>query len=268
MKAYRSGVVVKLGALKVPVNIYSALDSSKTAETRLNVVCNRDHEPVLVRNPYVCDTCDHTGPSTDFVRGKDTENGVVVVDTATVETAIDPMLKEEIVLTAHELVDVLHNTVPSGKTYTLGPANAKKIKGSTQDELDEGYALLQTLISEHPDHALIGTFAFTSRAAMFRLCMNGNVISMTQLAWPEELKETPEVPEPLTDEADKSLVSTLLQKHVQAFDPADYKDVSAEARANAIEAAMNGTTPTASVTPVSNTPTVSLRDRLREELAA
>jgi non-homologous end joining protein Ku len=268
MKAYRSGVVVKLGALKVPVNIYSALDSTKAAETRLNVVCNRDHTPTLTKNPYVCETCNHQGPSTDFVRGKDTENGVVVVDTTTVETAIDPMMKEEIVLTAHPLVEVLHSTVPSGKTYSLGPANAKKIKGSSQDELDEGYALLQTLVAEHPDHALIGTFAFTSRAAMFRLCMVGDVISMTQLAWPEELKETPDVPAPLTDEADKSLVAGLLTKHVQSFDPADYKDVNAEARANAIEAAMNGTTPV-SVTPTSNNaPVTSLRDRLREELAA
>lgn len=266
VKAFRTGVIVKFGPLTVPVNILTAADDGEK-EVALNTVCNAGHDPVRTKRPYICPECKREGGDKDFVKGREIDGTLVVVGTSeTVDAAVgvSKEQKESMPLTVHPLLDVLLHTIPFGKTYYLAPPNEKQMKGFTQSQLDEAYTLLSILIKSHPDMAICTTFAFLKKLSMFRLSLVDGVITMEQLAWPEDMRQHPQIPSyPVDETAAVTLLDTFLNPI--PFDPSEYVNTSARARAELIEAAANGdpiAAVTSAVTPVAGN-VVSMMDQLK-----
>jgi non-homologous end joining protein Ku len=231
-RAYRSGLVVKVAGLKP---IYVDLYSVKQPEVTFHTVCNKGHDPVKVNRVYQCPECQS---DTDFVKGREVDGTLVLVDSEAVKaTNADEDVKQQMVVTAHPLEEVLQYTVPGSMVYYIAPSKAKAIKGFNQSELDEGYAILSLLVRANPGKALVTVFAPSTKPSMFRFAPVGDQITLSQLEWPENLREAPELPVVELDAVYGELAPNL---PVQEFDPTLYRDDQKAAREELVAAAMRG----------------------------
>lgn len=263
-RAYRSGIAVKLGPLQ---SIFIDLFSVKEAEVTFHTVCVGDsatpHDPAKVNRVYRCPECQS---DTGFVKGKDVDGTLVVIDPdALKSTGADEDIKQQMVCTAHPLVDVLLSTVPGNMLYYVAPSKAKSVKGFNQAQLDEGYALLKLLVNANPDKALVTVFAPSTKPSMFRFAPFGDKITLTQLEWPESLREAPDLPELELDDTYITLGKQLLDANTQDFDPSLYRDEQKAAREELVAAAARGEIP---VTVAAAAPTANAAPSLFAALTA
>jgi len=239
VRPYRSGVLVKFGQLAaIPVGLYSATEREESFST----VCDLGHDPVKVGRPFICPTCDNRD-SASFKKGRETETGslIVVSPEALKAAEASEELKGQMIVTAHPLADVRFHTLPAGSSYFVGPAKASKnIKGYTQAQLDQGFTLLKTLLKANPDVALVTQYAPSTKASMWMLNLLGENVVVSQLTWPAQVKEAPELPSMSIGEQEIQLGKQLLEMNKQPFDPAQYVDTQKAAREKIVEAAANG----------------------------
>jgi non-homologous end joining protein Ku len=262
-RPYRSGVAVKFGPLtSIYVNVWSAIERDEP----LSNVCVNGHDPAVTGRPFICPVCEARD---GFVKGKAMDDGtVVVIDPEQVKaTGADDAVKTSLVITAHPAGDVLTHTIPGGSTYYLSPGrewNGKSgIKGYSQANLDEGYALLRMLIAANPDKALCTVYAPSTRAGMWRLGLLGDVVTLTALAWPQSLRAAPALPEVRIGDAELDLGRQLLEQHTEAFDPAAYVDTARAAREELVRSAVAGESPAITAPPKPSNVSMGLLEALQ-----
>jgi non-homologous end joining protein Ku len=243
-RVFRASLVVKIGGLDpVFVDLYSVKEAE--AKSNFSTVCigttDTPHDPSLVNRVYRCPEC---STDTGFVKGREVDGQIVVISADALKgTEADDDVKQQMVCTAHPLVDVLLSTIPGSMVYYVTPAKAKNVKGFNQQELDEGYALLDLLVRANPDKAICTVYAPTSKPSMFRFAPFGAAITLSQLEWPESLRPLPvELP---TVELDDVYVQLAPNMQMQEFDPALYKDDQKAARDELVEAVLRGDLPAA-----------------------
>lgn len=213
----RANVPIKLGPfVSIPVTIETAVEK----EESLHTVCVAGHEPTRIKQSIACPTCQATE---GFKKGKPEGSGYIIRDADDLKDAgkADDSIKDTLTITAHNLDDVLQHTLPGDTVYYLSPG-----KGAA-----DAYAVLHAIVANHPELALVTEFAPKSKAAMWRLGLFGNVLTLNKHVWPEDVRQTPAIPAVDVDSKMVEMGDTLLEQLFQEFDPAAYRDTAKAARA-------------------------------------
>lgn len=264
-RPYRN-VIVKVSPLPdIPICLYTATER----ETSFSTICDVGHAPTKVSRPYICPECANRDASS-FKKGRENADGTMtVIDPEALKAAeASEELKGQMIVTIHPLHEVLHHTVPSGTTYYVGPGRAgKNLKGYTQAQLDQRFSMLQTLLLSDPDAALVTQYAPSTKASMWRFNMLGDKLVVSQLEWPENIKEGPELPELVLGDAEKAMGKQLVSMNSQHFSAEQYVNTQKAAREAIVEASANGEilTPTKSV--AADIASLSLLDALAAAVA-
>jgi non-homologous end joining protein Ku len=267
VRPYRSGVLVKFGQLPaIPVGLYSATEREESFST----ICDVGHDPLKVERPYICPACDNRDYAT-LKKGRENADGTLtVIDPEALKTAqASEELKGQMIVTAHPLKDVLDHTMPATTTYFVGAAKASKtLKGYTQAQLDQGFSLLKTLLLADPNITLVTQYAPSTKASMWRFGLLGDNVVVSQLVWPENIKEAPELPAITVGDQEKAVGKQLLELNVQPFDPANYVDTQKIAREAIVQASANGEILVPAAEPANtNIASLSLLDALQAAVA-
>jgi len=293
VRPFRSGVILRLGTnTRIHVNVYSALSKEETFSS----YCNEDHStaghdgPAKPNQILVCPICDANRPvqevlvdKREFAKGRVVDDQIVLVPKDAIDgTKAPEELKGQMTLTPHPLPEVLYSTIAGGSVYYISAAQSaigrkSGVKNITQAELDQDYAILRMILKANPDVAFLAEWAPSSKAGLWRLAMFGDIVTLTQLARPDALREQPELP---MDEMDGLELSALDPFKIEtldeiipglalsSFDPSQYADTARAARDDLAEKAMRGELDVlapASSTPSSNV--LSLKDRILAKVA-
>jgi DNA end-binding protein Ku len=253
-----SKVPIQFLGVTAHLKLVTAVDEESSG---FSMVCDRDdsgkkHPPAKVKMPAVCTHCAKEGNRFSFPRGRETENGLVVLTQDELSEAGGPPVKT-MVVTAHPLKAVLENTFP-GKTYLLVPSDAPSV---------EVYSAIRQALEDNPDVGLVTTFAVQTRTALWRIGINGDALSLTELAWPDTVRARPAIPRVEVVPELRELANEYLALHTKPFDPTDYKDTAKVAR-EALVAAKAGTAVPLQALPnqVPDNVSTSLLDRLKKSV--
>jgi DNA end-binding protein Ku len=253
-----SKVPIQFLGVTANLKLVTAVDEDSSG---FKMVCDhtkdgKKHAPAPVKMPAICTSCGHEGNRFSFPRGKETENGLVVLSQEELEAAGGPPVKT-MVVTAHPLKAVLENTFP-GKTYLLVPSDAPSV---------EVYSAIRQALEDNPDVGLVTTFAVQTRTALWRIGINGDALALTELAWPDTVRARPAIPRVEVVAELRALANEYLALHTVPFDPADYKDTAKVAK-EALVAAKAGTAVPLQALPdqVPANVSTSLLDRLKKSV--
>lgn len=214
--ALRANVPVKLGPL---VSISVSIETAVAREESLHTVCTNGHDAVRIKQIKKCPSCEATE---GFKSGQLLGGAYTVVDKDAVKEAVeaDQATKDSLVITAHELTDVMQSTLPGDTTYFLTPS-----KGH-----EDSYGVLRALVAGNAEKALCTVFAPRGKPSMWRLGVFGDAVTLNKLVWPEDVKRVA-VPTGDVDEATLAMAGQFLDTLQQDFDPAAYRDTAKLARA-------------------------------------
>lgn len=228
MAAVKSNIQIKIGPFfGIPVNVITAVDDDKKS-TGLNVICDTGHDPTRVRQDLKCPECSNNDKAT-FKKGQERPDGTIaIVDAEAVAaiTAIPDEVKSTLTLTSHPVEQVAEHTLPSGKVYYLEPG-----KGGA-----DAYPLLVQMIKARPNLSFVTVWAPRTAPSMYRLGLFGDVLTLTQLAWPASVKATPNVKTDFKPDEVK-MACVLADQLASDFDPETFRDTRTETLAAFIAAA-------------------------------
>lgn len=222
--AVRSKVPIKVGPFfSVEVSLETALER----QAGYNNVCVNGHGPTRIKQTPTCPDC---GATSGWVKGREVDGVMVVMTKEELDATVDVSSSEAIVVTAHTAEDVRLHTFPGEKSYYLKPGKGYQ----------DGYRLLAQLISELPELAFCTTFSVRGKQAMYELGVYNNTLVLRELAWPGDLKATPEVPLDDRPEEELSMARQIIAGITKDFDPETYKDTQREAREAILRARAEG----------------------------
>lgn len=221
MRAEKTNIPLTLGLISVPVNVYTSVETERKDVT-FNTVCagnGTPHSPAKVNQQYHCPTCETVGKLGEFVKGRaNSDGGYVIVDKAEIDAvtaaAVPADVRDSITLTAHSAEQVEASTMPNGKVYYVGPG-----KGA-----GEAYNVLVALVSSRPSVAFNTVFAIRTSPAMYRLGVHNGVLTLSQLAWPEQVKQAPATVAGTVSAELLELAMTFADKVMTEFDPTTFVD--------------------------------------------
>lgn len=220
--AYRTGIVLKMGAVMAQVDINSGVEK----EAALKTVCVGDaaipHVPTPVRQSTACPGCGNSQYDTfKKARVEGRSSFVLVEQTEVAETRANAvgMTKEIIELSAHPIEEVREQTIQGdGSVYYLTPS-----KPALAPLLD----LLRDTLYRHPELAFMGLWTPSSRPNLYEVKLFGNTLVMESRARTESLKI---IQQPAGDVAEvvQAQMDALLPTMTTVFDPATYADTYQE----------------------------------------
>lgn len=273
MAAVKANIPLKIGPFfGVPVSVVTAIEDEKKS-TGLNTLCVGDvditkdgvvthidaHPAARCRQNLACETCGNDNTES-FKKGQERADGTyAIVDTTELAavTAISDDVKNTLTLTSHPVEQVMQHTLTQGKVYYLEPG-----KGGAA-----GYPLIVEMVRNRPNLAFCTVWAARSAPKMYRLGLYGDILTLTELAWPASVKTAPANPgDAKEDEVKMALV--LADQLATDFDPETYRDTRTEQLA-AFIAAADGVEGAAKPEAAVVTPkTTSMMDMLQAAVAA
>jgi non-homologous end joining protein Ku len=219
----KSGVMLRLGLVAIPVTVHSTVADDDGFE--LKTVCagghgsveghtgsGKSHALTGTRQLRVCPACEATE---DFGKALEYGEGLVPVDAGVLEaaTAADSAHSGEIVLNMHPAADVEANTMPTGRSYYV----SSKVGGSA-------YATIAEVIRRRPEVAFVALYAVRANAAAlpYRLVADEDGLRLVQLADPSLVRERPKMVVGEVVAAELAMAETLVNSMVTAYDATSY----------------------------------------------
>jgi DNA end-binding protein Ku len=205
---------INFGLVSIPVKLYTATDDETDGLTFHQV---RRSDGSRIKYRRVAEADGQEVPYADIVSGLEWGDQIVVLT--------DEELAE-LPLATLKQVEVLHFCDPAevspllrGKEYYLLPAS---------DAAARAYRLLWTALSEQ-HLAGIGKIALRKRERLCMLTVREDVIELTTLLWPAQVRELPAVATPEVPAPELALARQLVEALTAPFQPADYTDEYAAA---------------------------------------
>lgn len=232
-RATRGNVAVTVGIIDFPVDVLTAVEP----EQHLSTLCGDGHELTPVKAPRVCPAC---GALDGFVKGAvsgDGSWGVVSEAEADAAGEVPDALKVSMELTVHPVADVQAQTLPGAASYYLRPAGKNPLAAGR-------YAVLRQVLTSIADAGLcaVTVFAVNRRPRLYQVGLRGDVVSLSELMYPQRVRELPVVPGD-----DAALAGWAEQVRLalpsRPFDPETYTDQVVAARAALLESAARVTVP-------------------------
>jgi len=236
MAGFKRTLIVSIGMTQVTCDLLSV---EKAGDNDLVQVCiggngRADHAPIKPCWDPVCPTCNVAVKREDLSKAREIVDGqFVVFDGGEIAALKDEeaRYKGQMMLTAHPLADVLDKTERNGKTYVLVPSTKKGVADQSAF-----YAMLVALLAETPDTAYMGRYTVTSRAAIYRLRLQGGVILADQMVPTDEYAELPEVTLPEVPAPMLAMIKDYAKAFTTPFDPKAYENEYAAKLTQAIAA--------------------------------
>jgi len=220
MAGFKRTLIVSIGMTQVTCDLLSV---KKAGDNDLMQVCtgNGTHPPAKPCWDPVCETCgtvsrDTLAKAREIVEGQYVVFGQSEIDALKEDEA---RYKGQMALTAHPLAEVTGKTERNGTTYVLVPSTKKGVPDQSAF-----YAVLRALLVETPDVAYMARYTVTSRAAIYKLRLHGNVILADQMVPTDEYAELPEFTLPDVPEPMLAMVRDYAAAYVTPFDPSAYEN--------------------------------------------
>lgn len=175
-----------------------------------------DHAPAGVNMRFVCPVCGNDDRTT-FKQGKKQDDGTVLMfeDDAVAEAKdADEDSKKLLRVSAHPLDQVETRALFSGKAYFLRPEASN----------EKPYKLFAKLIEDNPDKAFLTTYTYTKVSKLYRFMVFDGCLALAPLCWPEDLAETPDVPQVDISEGEQAQGQTLIDMLLDDFRPEEFRD--------------------------------------------
>lgn len=213
-------VKIRLGMAGIDAVVTTAIKAEK--ETKTKVICvggwdgKPEHPPVKINQVIRCPHCEHEQSGYNgYAKGVEQPGGTFVplTDELLAEMAVDKTLTYQLDLTAHPVQQVIDSTLPGEKFYYLAPGDD-----------DRYYNVFVEAIEQRPDLAICTVFAIKSVPAMYRLGVHESVLTLQEIAWPENVAPRPAVPDAPAPEKDLALALQLIDMLQVDFDPATFTD--------------------------------------------
>ena len=224
MASLAKGVSLSLGLIGgATVRVEAAKERAESFKTLCVGQNGTAHAPSTVSYTKTCPTC---GPITDhstLKKGKPSGDGFIVVEESEIKQLKDThaaAFKKSITLTPHPAEQVATSTAQGEKLYYLVPESG-----------DDRYALLATLIEEHPEYAFMLMWTARSVATMYVARVADGVITLEERVHQSHLKARPTVTA-TPDAALLAMATQVLGAMVKDFDPVTYEDGYATALSN------------------------------------
>jgi non-homologous end joining protein Ku len=210
--AYRTNIMLQLGAIALPVN----LDGAVIPEESLKTVCVDGHPPTATRQQLGCPTCGNSDRSTFKKARVEGKEFTVVEADEIAQTRADSIgnTKDIIALTAHPTAEVREQTIQGKGVYYLTPS---------KPTFAPFYGLLADTMRRHPEFAFMGLWTPMSRAGLYEVRLYGDTLVMEARERTESLRVVQQPHIDIPEENQKQL-DLLLPTLVKPYDPATYAD--------------------------------------------
>lgn len=206
--------VIRYKLLQIPVALYTATQDNDVHFNQLHKACNTK----IIQKRF-CPTCNCDVEYADIVKGKEVEEGKFV--------AIEKEEIEKLNGGNDKRIEIINfvnpNEIPiayNEKSYYLSP-----------DKNGEKYFTLLKDALKETERGAIGTFTMKSKKHLVLLKPYENVITLTQLYFADEVKDTKaleyKLDMPSKEEMKAGIV--MVEKGLEKFDISDYKNDTAEA---------------------------------------
>lgn len=218
MAAVARGVALSLGLVTASVSVHSAIESNKTQNKNCCAGApGAEHDPTPISQVNRCATCSRDVPYGEIVKAHPVGDGFVVLEAEEIVEAKQDAtaLKKVAALTPHSAAEVEIATVNGKAAYYLTPDLGHETT----------YAILRSLVVNHPELAFVCQWTPRSNASMFRLQHRDGVLMLSERVRPTGVRPAPEViadaPEAMLAMGEQVL---MLPGVVTDFDPATYAD--------------------------------------------
>lgn len=212
--------IIRYKLFQFPVALYTATKDNDVKFNLLHRGCN-----TKVIQKRFCPTCNVDVEWGDIVKGKEVEEGKFV--------AIEKEEIEKLNGENDKRIEIINfvdpNEVPivySEKSYYLSP-----------DKNGEKYFTLLREALNETEKVAIGTFTMRSKTHLVMLKPYENVITLTQLFFTDEVKDTKALEYKLDMPSKEEIKAgiTMVEKGLEKFDVSDYKNEQAEALMKLVE---------------------------------
>lgn len=222
-------ITITIGFVPIVVKSDKATDSE--SDVKSYTVCtgkdDTPHDPARVSGGLKCpiEACGKSAGSWHaFEKGVEVDGKLVVLSKDEVDEANAPI--QDMVLTFHQRTDVFTSTVAGDKVNNLFPA-----KGA-----EKTYDLLRRFLVARPDLIGMTVWAPSTKNTLWVLDVVNGHLTASSRCWPEDVRAVPEIPAVGDEikEAEAAMFAQLVESMVEDFDPAKYRDVARQARAELI----------------------------------
>lgn len=224
---------IQLGLLTIPVKLYKAADDR--GGIQLNMLHADCGQRIQMRK-----TCPEHGETDKIVKGYEYAKGEYVVLS---DEEIDSLKIESLkTLEVSQFIPLDRLPFPRG-TYYVAP-----------DKLGvKAFGLLRRVMLD-ADVQAIAKVTFRDREQLAAIAPHGDIMAITTMHWPEEIREAPEVPVKVSEpsQAEVGMARALVDSMTGEFDANAYRDAGLAALTSLIEDKIAGRTPT--VTPSEEKP--------------
>jgi non-homologous end joining protein Ku len=213
----RSGVSLSVSGLTL--GSFDVMSAVSEPSTGLSMLCDGghgEHNPSSLNQLYRCPLCSTEGTTRDFpLRGRKVGNTAVILSKDELKELEAPdEVKFGMSVNVHP-ADEISSLMPTGSVYYLSPA-----KGA-----GNAYALFVEVLKTRPDLAMVTTWASRTKAALYRLGVRGDTLTISQLAWPEDQQPAPTAGIG-ADAKQVDLLTQLLDTSVEGFELEHYVNQS------------------------------------------
>lgn len=218
MAAVAKGVALSLGLVTASVTVNTAVESSRTGNKNCCAgPAGTPHDPTPVSQVNRCTTCDRDVPYGEIVKAHPVGDGFVILEAEEIVEAKQDAtaLKKLMSLTPHSAAEVEVATVTGKQSYYLTPDLGHETT----------YAILRSLVANHPELAFVCQWTPRSNAGMYRLQHRDGALLLTERVRPSGVKPAPTV----TADAPEAMLAMgeqvlMLPGVITDFDPATYAD--------------------------------------------
>ena len=180
MSSYRTGISLNVGPMTLIADMQTVVPSAQ--KTSMKLVCPTHKS--FVHQVYECDAEEHQITYQEALRGVETEKGVRVVPQ---ETIPQVEKSEALSFVGVPLESLEANTISTGKMYYVSPSK----KGGNGDM----WNVLHELVSSEETAFVTQGALRKGRATIFRLTLFQDYLTIQALAFPDNIREAPVVPE-------------------------------------------------------------------------
>ncbi|GMA60894.1 Ku protein [Alicyclobacillus fastidiosus] len=246
---------ISFGLINVPVRMFKATESQGVRFRQLHKACKTP-----IQYHKTCPTCQVELKSEDIVRGFEYAKGQFVV--------IDDEELEALTKTRSQTLDIVHfaqaeevDPVYYDNTYYLAPeANGRK-----------AYALLADALG-NTGRIAVATSVLRQNESMACIRMKDGVLILQTLFWPDEVRQTGELPfvhqPPAVAPEELEMAEKLIEQLSKPFDPAAFHDERREQVQKLVEQKLADADPE-ELAPAATAPAadvISLMDALQKSL--
>jgi DNA end-binding protein Ku len=252
----RKVVLTWCALVSVPLKVYKATEAKEQGFRLVHAACGG-----RITQPRKCEACDIYPETADITKGYEVTSDNIIPLTDNDIATLPLKSSSELAVDKFVMAEDIDPVMMTGSHYFLGPD-----KGG-----EKGYALLADTLAKAGKYAVTKT-AFSNRERLAVIRSVDGILVMSSLSWPDELRDSAEVPfnaTPKVADEESDLALQLVSVLSGTYNPADYTDGYQTALSALIERKTSDpNTPAPEMVEAAPQPEKSVKDALKLALEA